>query len=274
MKRLVSHQALSPTISSNVPTGGPEETRPYTLQALYDPSRNDETRGWLTVTAVGIVFALYLTAASANPTNPCGTFAFSGVPDNNSGEKIVEDFHFAPAKCNSNCHCGTICYIQIMRAIDLSNGEPRQPSTQQYDRMVTGQPDALLNYWAVDRVDSGIWGYYGRNNNGDFSSNLQPGNNSRPAVLKDEPSNWDPNIQFEAIDVPVCIDDASACRDELLGCYYYRFTVQANGSTNVPSNQIGANWNAQAVGLAIRAWNVVAGGLNKKPFPCFTWMPR
>ena len=230
-------------------------------------------RGLLSPTAAGTVFALFLTAASGNPTDPCGSFTFCGLPDNSSGENIVEGFSFAPGKCHSDCNCDTICYIQIMRAIDLDTGWPRQPSSQQYDRRVTGQSNALLNDWAVDRIDNRIWGYYGRNDNGGFSGNLQPGSNSRPAVLKDEPSNWPPNTRFEAVDLTVCIDDASACLDKLFGYYYYRFTVQADGSTNAPLNQIGVDWNRQAVDLAVQAWNQWAIGLHKKPFPRLISMP-
>jgi hypothetical protein len=269
MKRLISDQKLRPFVSSNAI--GDALRSP--LQIIHGLKRNRGTRRLLTVAAAGIFFVLSLSLSHANPANPCGTFVFSGSPDNNSGEKIVEDFYFAPAKCNSsNCHCGTICYVQIMRAVDLSTGEPRQPSSEQYDRMVTGQSDALLNYWAVDRVDKRIWGYYGRNNDDSFSSDLQPGNNSQPTVLLDEPS-CPPNTQFEAIGVPVCIDDASTFRDNLLGCYYYRFTVQVDGSTRVPFNQIGANWNRQAVDHAVEAWNGVARGLHKTSFPPFAWIP-
>ena len=77
-----------------------------------------------------------------------------------------------------------------MRIIDRDTGEFLAPTSQQQARIVTGQPEATSNGWAVDRIDGRVWGYYARNNDGTFASYLTPGSSTSPAILGDGPGGW------------------------------------------------------------------------------------
>jgi len=216
------------------------------------------------------VGAIVLAAACGQATHPCGTFSFSGSPNGNRGENISTSLSFSPGACSSNCGTNTIAYIQIVRIIDSDTGDFLAPSTQQHDRIVTGQADATQNGWAVDRIDGRIWGYYARNNDGTFASYLTTGSNATPAVLGDGPSGWPDNSWFDAVDVPVSIDANSSCVNNLLGYYYWLFIVNSGGSTGSPFNEIGVDWNQTAVDLAVAQWNATAPGVGKNIFPAFT----
>ncbi len=216
------------------------------------------------------VGAIVLAAACGQATHPCGTFSFSGSPNGNRGENISTSFSFSPGACSSNCGTNTIAYIQIVRIIDSDTGDFLAPSTQQHDRIVTGQADATQNGWAVDRIDGRIWGYYARNNDGTFASYLTTGSNATAAVLGDGPSGWPDNSWFDAVDVPVSIDANSSCVNNLLGYYYWLFIVNSGGSTGSPFNEIGVDWNQTAVDLAVAQWNATAPGVGKNIFPAFT----
>src|SRR6266849_6449157 len=216
------------------------------------------------------VGAIVLAAACGQATHPCGTFSFSGSPNGNRGENISTSFSFSPGACSSNCGTNTIAYIQIVRIIDSDTVDFLAPSTQQHDRIVTGQADATQNGWAVDRIDGRIWGYYARNNDGTFASYLTTGSNATAAVLGDGPSGWPDNSWFDAVDVPVSIDANSSCVNNLLGYYYWLFIVNSGGSTGSPFNEIGVDWNQTAVDLAVAQWNATAPGVGKNIFPAFT----
>lgn len=224
------------------------------------------------VLIVFVATALMLSACGT-PIKPCGTFTFNGAPDspNDSGGITLSDsFAFSPSSCGSRCAAKTIAYIQVVRIIDLDTGEYLAPSSQQQARIVTGQSTAALNGWSVDRLDNHIWGYYGRNNDGTFDSNLTPGSNTTPAVLLDAPDGWPDSSWFDAVDVPVCIDNDSACSNNLLGFYYWLYLVGTGGSASAPFSEIGVDWHQTAVNLAVAKWNSVAPGAGKNVFPAFS----
>jgi len=209
--------------------------------------------------------------ACGNPITQCGTFSFSGSPNGSRGENISTTFNFSPAMCSANCSTNQIAYIQIVRIIDRDTGDFLAPTAQQQARIVTGQPAATSNGWAVDRIDGRVWGYYGRNNDGTFASYLTPGSSTSPAILGDGPSGWPDNSWFDAVDVPVCIDPQSSCVNNELGWYYWLFIVSPGGATsNPPINEVGVDWMQTSVDLSVGMWNTTAPGVGKNVFPAFS----
>ncbi len=207
-----------------------------------------------------------LLVACGNPTTPCGTFSFTGSPSGSAGENIQTTFNFSPALCSRNCQTSEIAYIQIVRVIDRDTGDFLAPSTQQFDRIVTGS-DPTSNGWSVDRIDGRVWGYYGRNNDGTFASYLIPGSSTAPSILQDGPGGWPDNTWFDAVDVPVCMDAQSSCVNNLLGYYYWLFIVDSSGNTAPPINEIGVDWMQTSVDRAVALWNTTAPGVGKNVFP-------
>jgi hypothetical protein len=183
------------------------------------------------------------------------------------------NFDFDPAECGaSNCDCGTVAYIQIVRIIDLNTGNYLSPNSQQTNRMVTGRTAEYLNGWAVDRLSNRNWGYYGRNNDGSFASYLTTGSNTTDAILRDTPGGWPDRSWFDAVSVPVCIDASSDCVNQLLGYYYWLFVVDSDGNASDPFDKIAVEWHRDAVDESILEWNNDAPGLGKNSFPSFTRM--
>jgi hypothetical protein len=166
-----------------------------------------------------------------------------------------------------------MAYVQIVRIIDLSNGNYLAPNTDQQNRIVTGRADPALNGWAVDRLSGRIWGYYGRNNDGSFASTLTPGNDTTAAVLRDSPSGWPDRSWFDAVSVPVCIEGDAACLNRLTGYYYWLFVVGSGGSVGNPFNEVGVEWHRDALDEGVIEWNNDAAALSKNPFPAFSRMP-
>jgi len=214
-----------------------------------------------------------LAAGCGTPTHPCGRFTFTGSPHSNRGINAQVDFDFDPAACGAVCNCATICYVQIVRIIDIDTGNFLAPNTDQQNRIVTGDADATQNGWAVDRLSGRIWGYYGRNNDGTFASTLTPGSNTSTATLRDAPSGWPNNSWFDAVSVPVCIDAAAACDNRLLGYEYWLFSVNDTGTASAPFNEIGVTWMQSAFDKAADRWNNNAPGLGKNTFPAMSALP-
>lgn len=223
--------------------------------------------------------ALVIAQDATDAIRSCGNFNFQGSSGLDEAH-IDNKFSLVPSSCQSACECSTICYIQIVRVTDLSTGEPLTTSQEQWDRMVTGQNDASLNYWFVDRLDNQIWGYYGRNNDDTFNGwLLRPGNNREPAELWDDPypcrETYETHpVKFEGIDVTVCIDDKSDCVYKLLGCYYYCFTVHKEDAAGDLSSHVAAAWNKKVVELAVQKWTMKAAELEKRRFPPFKWLAQ
>jgi hypothetical protein len=217
-----------------------------------------------------LVFVAYCGEAST----PCGVFTFTGTPHTDAGIDNTVSFAFDPAQCGAPaCATNTIAYVQIVRIVDITTGNFLSPNSDQTNRIVTGNASASMNGWAVDRISNRVWGYYGRNNDGSFSGTLTPGSNAVAAVLRDRPSGWPDNSWFDAVSVPVCIDAASTCVNQLLGYYYWLFVVSSTGTVGTPFDEIGRTWHRDAVDLAVVEWNNDAAGLGKNAFPAFTRMP-
>jgi hypothetical protein len=181
------------------------------------------------------------------------------------------DFNFNPATCGATCSTDTIAYVQIVRVIDRNTGAFLAPGPEQQARIVTSDPDATQNGWAVDRIDGRTWGYYGRNNNGSFAL-VTPGSNSSTATLVDGPSGWPDNTWFDAVSVPVCIDPAATCNNRLLGYEYWLFTV-SSGVAGAPFSEVGVTWMQTAFDKAVAEWNNDAPGLGKTSLPAMSPLP-
>jgi hypothetical protein len=214
-----------------------------------------------------------LAVACGTPTLPCGTFTFTGTPHANHGITNQVNFNFNPATCGAACNCNQIVYIQMMRAINHDDGSFMQPFAEQANRMVTGDPDATQNGWAVDRLFGKVWGYYGRNDDGTFASSLTPGSNTTTAILRDQPGGWPVNTWFDAVSIPVCIDSGASCNNRLLGYEYWLFIVNPDGTTGDPFNEIGVTWMQTAFNKAVVEWNNDAPGLGKHSFPGMSPLP-
>jgi hypothetical protein len=214
------------------------------------------------------VFCVFLSGCG-NPTQPCGTFTFTGSPTTNRGVNVTVNFNFNPATCGATCTNNTIVYIQIVRIIDQDTGAFLAPNSDQANRIVTGDPDATQNGWAVDRLAGRNWGYYGRNNDGSFASTLTPGSNTAAAVLRDTPSGWPDNSWFDAVSTAVCIDSRT-CNNTLDGYYYWLFIVGTGGTTQAPFNEVGVDWMQDALDKSVIEWNNDAPGLSKNSFPAMT----
>jgi len=223
---------------------------------------------------VAVAAAALLLPSCGPSTTPCGTFDFTGSPHASRGITMSLDFDFEPAACGAPaCTCNTVAWVQIVRIIDLQTGNFLSPNSDQTNRLVTGRSDAWLNGWAVDRVAGRVWGYYGRNNDGTFASYVTTGTNATDAVLGDVPSGWPDRSWFDAVSVPVCIDAAAGCNNELTGFYYWLFTVGVGGAVGDPFDMTAVEWHRDAVDESVEEWNADAPGLDKNSFPAFTRMP-
>ena len=176
-------------------------------------------------------------------------------------------FDFDPAECCSDCNCDTVCYVQIVRVFDLEDGIYLYASSEKADR-------ATDDGWYIDRIAGRIWGYYGRNNDGSFAAYLQPGSNTVDAILNDSPrrgetDEWMP-IWWQAVSVPVCIDEGSDCVNNALGYYFWSWIVETNGAVPDPIHGIAWKPLEEHFNDAVDKWNIQAPGLGKNNFPTFT----
>jgi hypothetical protein len=218
-----------------------------------------------------LIVALF--AACGPSSTPCGTFTFWGTPTASRGISDSVAFTFSAAACGAPaCTTNTIAYVQIVRIIDVNTGDFLAPNTDQANRIVRGRADATQNGWAVDRLAGRVWGYYGRNNDGTFAGTLTPGSSASVAKLRDQPSGWPDQSWFDATSVPVCIDAASTCVNQLLGYYYWLFAVGTGGTVGTPFSEIGPQWSRDAFDQSVIEWNNDAAGLGKNGFPAFTRM--
>lgn len=201
---------------------------------------------------------------------PCGVFAFEGAKNDGTESNSLPmelSFDFNPDDCGADCQCDPVCYIQMVRNYDIDAQTYIYPSTEKQER-------ATENGWYVDRVPNRVWGYYGRNDNGTFAGYLTPGSEDTDAVLEDEPSRSEDepwlNFWWQAVSVPVCIQDGSGCENRILGYYFWSWFVFDDGAMSDPVHQVGwvalnAEFNA-----AITQWNAQAVTLDKNAFPAFT----
>ena len=217
-----------------------------------------------------LLMILSVTLASCTTINPCGTFALQGTANDSStsnGITMNLSFDFVPGVCNTNCTTNTIAYIQMVRTYNLDDGTYSYISEEHEAR-------AIAYGWYVDRLTNRVWGYYGRNNDGTWASNLTPGNNTTDAVLFDAPSRPDSmrNIWWQAVSASVSIDGGTnSCNNNLLGYYYWSWLVDDAG--HVTDNQIikGVAWEDLHLTMddAVAAWNTQAPGIGHNQFPAF-----
>ena len=227
----------------------------------------------LTYTTAAYILVVLCFIGCGTPTLPCGNFTYTGTAlPGGGGATVSVNFNFNPSVCASSCNCNTICYVQIVRVIDRTTGDFLAPNSDQQNRIVTTSDQATINGWAVDRLDNRNWGYYGRNDDGAFSSTLTTGSNTSTATLSDQPSGWGPNTWLDFVSVPVCIDNNAPCVNSLIGYYYWLFIIDNDGHNGDPFNEIGVDWNKDAFDAAVTEWNNDAPGLGKHTFPAFTRM--
>lgn len=219
------------------------------------------------LSSLTVIAVIVMLNGCGDPTAPCGTITFTGSPHSSRGINCQVDFSFNPGACNSNCNCNTICYVQIVRIIDRTTGAFLAPNTDQQNRIVTGRAGAWLNGWSIDRLSGRNWGYYGRNNDGTFASTIITGSNTTTATLFDAPSGWPNNSWFDAVSVPVCIQNGSACVNKLLAYEYWLFIVNNAGVAGAPFSEIGRTWMRDSFNESVTEWNNDAPGLGKNSFP-------
>jgi hypothetical protein len=225
---------------------------------------------------VGIVLLLVVAAVlfpACDPIEPCGTFDFEGTVDDGAGENSLPmslAFDFDPAACGPADTCTLVAYVQIVRTVDMEDFTYLYPSSEKEDR-------ATGNGWYIDRVAGKIWGYYGRNDNGSFASNLSPGSDTTDATLFDTPSR--PEVEpwldmfWQAVSVPVCLDGGSSYSDNLLGYYFWSWLVDSAGTATGPLAFTGQEFHHDEVDAAVGEWNAQAPGLGKNQFPAFNRAP-
>lgn len=204
------------------------------------------------------------------PIPKCGDFTFIGTKVDTSEENGVDmnlSFDFNPVDCGSKCACDPVCYIQIVRTVDLETGTYIYPSSEKEDRATT-------NGWYIDRIPNRIWGYYGRNDDGGFAGNLDPGSATEPTILFDRPSRGEAEpwlqIWWQAVSTPVCIQPRSGCENRLLGYYFWSWAVNNDGTTTDPVHAVAWQPLENEVDAAVGEWNIQAPGLGKNSFPAFT----
>jgi hypothetical protein len=203
-------------------------------------------------------------AGSNQPTQPCGTFSSTANGLSNGAARCTIEFEFAAtmAACNAEpCTCSKVGYVQVIRARDVDRNQYIQPFEEQQERMLVGEAPQL-NGWALDRRANNEWGYFARLNGEEMAfddGSLKPGNNgdSPPvkAWMSDRPARWRKHVQFEAVSVPVCLDESSDCAEKLLGYQHWSFHVQDNGKGSNPVRRIATEWERDAVGMALAKWN-------------------
>jgi hypothetical protein len=199
----------------------------------------------------------------------CGEFTFTGTKVDTSDQNGIDmnvSFDFNPADCGSPCTCNPVCYIQIVRTVDMETFTYIYPSSEKQDR-------ATANGWYIDRLEGKKWGYYGRNDDGSFASTLDPGSETDPAILFDGPRRQSEpwlNIWWEAVSVPVCIQSGSGCANKLLGYYFWSWLVDTAGTVTGIVNAVAWEPLEQETDAAVGRWNAQAPGLGKNTFPAFT----
>ena len=200
---------------------------------------------------------------------PCGDFTFTGSEVDTASLNGVDasvSFDFGPATCGSGCECNLIPFVQIVRTWSFEDAMPLYPTSEKSDR-------ATANGFYIDRIANRIWGYYGRNDDGTFASYLTPGSNDTAAVLGDSPRRpeADPwlDIWWQAVSVPVCIDNDSPCVNNLLGYYFWSWVVDSGGTVTGIIDLDGWEFLQDEVDDAVDEWNTQAPGLGKNSFPTF-----
>jgi hypothetical protein len=222
-----------------------------------------------TVTSLLASWLLVASLTSCDPTGACGDFGFTGsVNDTATSNGITAsvDFDLTPANCGSAATCDLVAFVQIVRTLDLDTFTSLFPSTEKQDRATT-------DGWYIDRIPDRIWGYYGRNDDGSFANTVTTGSDTSTANLFDRPTRPEQepwlDIWWMAVTVPVCLDDASAIANNLIGYYFWSWIVSEFGSVGDPIDTIAWVPLDQSLADAVTEWDLQAPGLGKNTFPAF-----
>lgn len=196
---------------------------------------------------IGLVASALLSdpgLGGAAPVPACGTFSvnhenvpdFARANDGNPfhGQHVTITFKFDPSRCHAACTCNRIAFVQVVKFVRWDGGATVGTDFQvdpwQSGRC-TGDP---VPGWAVDKLSAGgrRYGFYARRDDGTFppapppqgpitfDPPVQVGSNTQPAILFDSPgvsTGVSNDFGFFAVTAPVCIDDQSACNDQVLG---------------------------------------------------------
>lgn len=223
-----------------------------------------------------LLFVFYFASCTDQCTKPCGEFNFLDIhvldseningTDYNGWEMTVE-FDFNPVDCGEGCECDKVAWVQMLRAIDQSDGTYLYANEEKESR-------ATAEGWHVDRLQGKIWGYYGRNDNGTFAGSVTTGSHTSTASLYDRPRrpDWEPYLGFTwvAVTVPVCIDNAaSTCNNKLLGFYEWAW-ITTDASDVVTLHWIAPKAFKDDFDDAVAEWNTDAAVLGYNNFPTFT----
>jgi hypothetical protein len=225
---------------------------------------------------VVLVASLFVTAPTCSPPNPplakCGTFTFDPKTDSNlTGQAALFELTFTHVANNCPISCGSYWFVQVIRPLDLDSGEFIQPHRTQQERTVTGQRDAYLNGWAVDRRMGRRLGWYGVTDDFRFEPPsgvqgevFQMGFGSMPAKMHDtlaRGSLWaGKRMQIAGITVAVGLDPGTPCENKILGIQEWMVVFGHDDSrqldtvatpTLLPSGQR----ELQPFLLAVDAWN-------------------
>jgi hypothetical protein len=162
---------------------------------------------------------------------------------------MTDTFTFNPANCGKSCDCSQDPIIQMVWVYDET------AHTNVYATMAEGKADA--NGWIVDQIIGWAYAYYSLHNDGTFDASYGlPGSNGTASTLQDTP-NWYANIDFYAVDVPVCYS-SKKCKDKILGYYFWSYVLD---STDTGQKAIiGPAWKGLDTEFqnAVAAWNAWA----------------
>jgi hypothetical protein len=217
---------------------------------------------------LSIAIAIICLMPACQPTEECGTFAFSGdttTAYNMNALNMQLSFSFNSATCGKQCIFNQDCFIQMVHVYSIEDNTYEYAASYEQDR-------ADSNGWFVDRLDGNIWGYFGLQNDGTFGENCNtPGYNTTPTILYDEPGRPDTTLNFlwEAVDVPVTINSPS-CNNHILGYYFWSWSVDANGVPHKFANLNALKNLDTEFQDALNGWNAWAPGMGAKTFPSLT----
>lgn len=228
--------------------------------------------GWPRLKWLTWLIFITLAACTKYCTVPCGEFELHdrGVLDTatQNGWEMDLDFAFHPADCGVECTCNKVAFVQMVRSVDHGDGTYIYPTSEKEDR-------ATSEGWYIDRLETRIWGYYGRYDDGSFASTVTVGSDTSTANLYDFPKRgeYEPwlGITWMAITVPVCIDNpTSSCNEHLLGYYEWVWLVDDAGTVPGTLHWVSPKGFKDDFDDAVAEWNAQAPGLGKNNFPAFT----
>jgi hypothetical protein len=221
------------------------------------------------------------------PSSPPSQFGPTFVP-------VGIDFNFDPSKGDPpvpNCQCDRIVFIQITRT-----SNPDVPPAGTFKDRFSIAPD---DEYFIRQTESGFsiditagrkLGYYGLQDDGTpaTSTIVIPGNNGPSPVtarLHDTPDflstirganfpGGPPHeLLFEAVDAAVCVEGDAACKNKVLGTFYWRIHSDKNNKILEVSSVSNDDYFV-VIQQAIAAWNahLLEGTTHKTALPAFTYL--